>query len=184
MVRTLRGNLLYALVAGSLLCACGDSPPDPSASSATPNKPVPRKVEGLPPEMVAAVSAGSTATAISVHFALGATPVVNQALPLDLAITPHGEFDSVSAHIDGPDGLAVTVGNSLDPVTSISPEKIIKHQLVLLPVREGVFMLTVGIDTMGKEGNITRIFSIPVIVSAAAPPRPAPAPAPAAPTKP
>lgn len=184
MVRTLRGNLVGALVASVLLSACGDAPSDSSATSATPNKPAPRKVDGLAPEMVAAVSAGSTASAVSVHFALGATPVVNKALPLDLAITPHQEFESLSLHIEGPDGLAVTVGNTLDPVVPVSPEKIIKHQLVLLPGREGVFMLTVGVETLGKDGNVTRIFSIPMIVSATAAPPPAPAAAPAAPAKP
>jgi hypothetical protein len=36
--------------------------------------------------------------------------------------------------------------------------------------------VTVGIDTQGQEGNVTRVFSIPIIVSAQAPPAPARAP--------
>jgi hypothetical protein len=49
---------------------------------------------------------------------------------------------------------------------------------VLLPKREGMFMVTSTVETDSAEGNITRIFSIPVIVAAA------PADAPAAPAAP
>jgi hypothetical protein len=49
---------------------------------------------------------------------------------------------------------------------------------VLLPTKEGVFMVTSVVETDGADGNITRIFSIPVIVAADATPAPADAPAP------
>ena len=63
-------------------------------------------------------------------------------------------------------------------------EKPLTHQLVLLPAKEGMFMVTATVETEGEEGNVSRIFSIPVIVAAAGSrrdgPPPATAPAPAA----
>jgi hypothetical protein len=183
MISTRRGFFLGALVAGVMLAACGDSPSDAGTVPTASNKPSASKADVLPPEMVAAVSAGNNASVVGVHFALGAPPVVNQPLPVDIAIVPHREFTSLIAHFDAHGGLAVTVGNMLDAGTSLPPEKVIKHQLVLLPREAGVFMVTVAIDSLGQEGNMTRIFSIPVIVAAQAPPAPAPEPPkPAAPT--
>jgi hypothetical protein len=176
MIPPRRGFLPIALVAMVMLAGCGESPSDAGPASAASNKPVAPKGDGLPPEMVAAVSASNNSSVISVHFALGATPVVNQPLPVEIAIMPHQEFASLLAHFDAQAGLAVTVGGTLDAVTSIAPEKPIKHQLVLLPREAGVFMVTAVIDSQGQEGNMTRVFSIPVIVAAQAPPAAAPDP--------
>jgi hypothetical protein len=183
MIPPRRGFFPFALVALVMLAACGESPSDAGPAAPSSNKPVAPKADGLPSEMVAAVSAGNTSSVIGVHFALGATPVVNQPLPVEIAIVPHQEFASLLAHFDAQGGLAVTVGGTMDTVTSISPEKPIKHQLVLLPREAGVFMVTAVIDSQGQEGNMTRVFSIPVIVAAQAPPpASAPDPKPAATT--
>jgi hypothetical protein len=171
-----RGFFPIALVAVVMLAACGESPSDAGAAPSASNKPVASKADGLPPEMVAAVSASNNSSVISVHFALRATPVVNQPLPVDIAIVPHQEFASLIAHFEAQGGLAMTAGGTLDAVTTIAPERAIKHQLVLLPREAGVFMITVAIDSQGQEGNVVRIFSIPVIVAAQAPPASAPVP--------
>jgi hypothetical protein len=44
---------------------------------------------------------------------------------------------------------------------------VLKHELTLLPDKEGMFMVTTIIDTEGEEGSVTRVFSIPVIVGPA-----------------
>jgi hypothetical protein len=176
MIPPRRGFFPIALVAVTMLAACGESPSDAAAVPSASNKPSAPKGEGLPPEMVAAVSASNNSSVISVHFALGAAPVVNQPLPVEIAIVPHQEFESLTAHFEAQGGLAVSVGGTLDPVTSIGEEKAIKHQLVLLPREAGVFMVTAAIDSQGQEGNVVRIFSIPVIVAAQAPPAAEPEP--------
>jgi hypothetical protein len=51
---------------------------------------------------------------------------------------------------------------------------------VLLAAREGVFMVTVVVETEGADGTVTRIFSIPVIVAPSAAAGAAPASAPPA----
>jgi hypothetical protein len=158
-------NSLAALIATvGMFAACEDSAkaPDPAPAAAKPSKP---KIEGLPPDMVAAVSASRTASAIGMHFALGGKPEVNKALPVEIAIVPHQDFATVSAHFENQDGLAVSVGEDFGPMKSPALEKPLRHQLVLLPGREGVFVITASIETTDPSGNVTRVFSIPVVVS-------------------
>jgi hypothetical protein len=44
---------------------------------------------------------------------------------------------------------------------------------VLMPQKAGVYMVTANLETLGTEGMVSRIFSIPVIVAPAAAPAPA-----------
>jgi len=181
-----RAVALATLACVSMLAACDKAPSpaetDPAAGS-QPVVPVP-KVAHLSSEMVAAVSAGKTASVIGVHFALGAVPTVGNPLPVKIAIVPHQVFRSVSAHFESREGLEVTSGENFGPVANVDSEKALEHALVLVPRQEGVFMVTISVETDADEGNFTRIFTIPVIVgmgpaattaptSSAAPPQPA-----------
>jgi hypothetical protein len=158
------------------LAGCGDPAPEqptPSTSAATPA--MTPKGEALPREMVAAVAAGKNSTAISVHFALASPPTVAAPLPVQIAIVPHEPFTTVSVHFESHDGLTMSKGEDFGPVNDVSPEKPLSHQLVLLPAKEGMFMVTAAVDTLSEEGNVVRIFSIPVVVG---PTQSAEAPAP------
>jgi hypothetical protein len=181
----MRRAIVLTVLAGELLLAgCGDPPPEAPVAPAGNSSKTP-KVAGLPPEMVAAVPAGRSSGVVSVHFALGKTPIVGQAFPVDIAIVPHLEFNSVRAHFDGVDGLAVTTGNAMEPVADVKEESVVKHQLVLLPAKEGVYMISATLETESPvEGTVSRVFSLPMVVSgresqepapaAASPPAPAP----------
>jgi len=163
---TRRVFALITLAVGNacMLAACDDAPPgQPQTAPGTKSAPPP-KVAQVAKDMGAAVSAGKTATAIGVHFALGKVPTVGVALPMEIAIVPHRKFSNVEAHFEGPDGLTVTAGEDFGPRDDVENETPIQHQLVLLPAREGVYMLTVAVNTVSEEGDETRIFSIPVIV--------------------
>ncbi|HYJ42066.1 MAG TPA: hypothetical protein VEW08_14830 [Steroidobacteraceae bacterium] len=163
-----------ALICACVLVACDDAPPEPQQGAPVVKKPdPPPKEASISKDMVAAVSGGKSASVISVHFALREPPTVNKALAVDVAIVPHRDFTSVSAHFDSQDGLTTTSGDFFGPKSDIDSETPLSHQLVLLPTREGMFMVTSSVDTVGVEGNITRIFSIPIIVAAAAAPAPA-----------
>jgi len=167
-IRWSRVSLIAAVAGLGLLVACEDSAKTPEPSTAAgDSKPKKPKAEGLPVDMVAAVSASRNATAIGMHFALGAKPEVNKALPVEIAIVPHQEFDSVSAHFESQDGLAVSVGKEYGPLSNPASERALRHQLVLMPGREGLFMITASIETIDPAGNVTRVFSIPVVVSPA-----------------
>ena len=174
-----RCSLLVALTSCVLLAACGDPPPEPDPGSATAAKPAPKAADpGV--NMVAAVSAGKSATAVGLHFSLASAPVVNTALPVDIAIIPHQDFTSLGARFESQEGLTLMSGDQLPTISSPGTEKAVKHQLRLMPVREGVYIVTGTVETEGTEGTVTRVFSIPVIVGAT-PAAPAPSPSPAPP---
>jgi hypothetical protein len=161
--------LLLALSACVLIAACGDGAPEPDAAATSSSKKTAPKAADPGANMVAAVSAGKTATAVGVHFSLGAAPTVNTGLPVDIAIIPHEAFTSLSGHFESQEGLTLMSGDKLAIVANVGAEKALKHQLALMPVREGVFIVTASIETEGAEGTVTRVFSIPVIVEANAP---------------
>jgi hypothetical protein len=165
-----------------VLAGCGEAPPEqPSSVPASREAPPATKLANLPRDMVAAVSAGKTATSIGVHFALRGAPTVGTPLPVEIAIVPHREFQTVRAQFRAYDGLKLATGDTLEPIEDAEAESVLKHDLVLLPAKEGLFMVTATVETDSDEGNITRVFSIPVIVGptggTATPPAPGPAPA-------
>jgi len=169
-----------ALVCASIISGCDDPPVQQQARPPAGGAASPTKVGVVPPDMVAAVSAGKASNVIGVHFALRAPPTVNTALPVDIVIVPHRDFSSLVVNFTGQEGLAAVSGNSFGPQTDVKSETPLKHQLVMLPTKEGIFTVTAGVETDGADGNIVRIFSIPVIVSGAAAATPAPTPAPPA----
>jgi hypothetical protein len=166
MVPSGRCRVLLALLACALVHACDDAPPAREKSAPAGESPS-RAVKGsnLPPDMVAAVSASRSSLIIGVHFALRAQPAVGQPLPVDIAILPHQQFASMRAHFDGPDGLEVSSGREMPVQSTVNAEKLLSHRLVLTPSRDGVFMVTAAVETESEEGTITRIYSIPVIVT-------------------
>lgn len=165
------GRTLLAVIAGVFVCACDNAPPAAEQAASAPSRPASEKVADLPPQMVAAVSASRSSLIIGVHFALGATPVVGKPLPVDIGILPHQAFSKVTAHFTSQDGLTVVSGGEL-PAQPGPAGKMLKHQLTLNPSREGIYMVTAAVETESEEGTITRVYSIPVIVAAAAPAAP------------
>jgi hypothetical protein len=171
------GRFLLALAACALIGACGDSPENSGATTAAgPVKPAIKTGE-LPPEMVAAVAAGRSASAIGVHFALKSAPVVGQELQADIALVPHQVFETIRARFEPQEGMVISGGREMEPQKDIKAEQVISHRIVLEPRRDGIIMVTAAVETEGEEGSTVRIFSIPVIVH---PQTPAPVPAPAA----
>lgn len=164
-----RAFLFAVVVCGGMLAACDDAPEPSDPSTTTTKKASAPKIAGLAPDMVAAVSSGRIATKLGVHFALRATPKVNEALPVDIAIVPHLDFTGLQAHFESRDGLALTAGDDLAQQGEAPAEKAVTHQLVLLPARDGVFMVTAIVETEGADGTVSRIFSIPVIVASSTP---------------
>jgi hypothetical protein len=172
-----RALVFAAVICSGLLAACdGSGEPTENPSTVAKPKAVP-KVVGLEPDMVAAVSSGKTAAMLSVHFAIRAVPAVDHPLAVDVAIVPQRDFTAWRAHFESRDGLPMTSGESFGPRGDSPKETALTHELTLRPTKEGLFMITAVVETEGEDGTVTRVFSIPVIVS---PPEPAPAPTPAA----
>jgi hypothetical protein len=176
-----RACIFTALAGCVLLSACdkSGSDPDVSKTSAGSTRKAPKKPT-LAEQMVAAVSTTRSATVIGVYFSLGNSPTINQALPVDIVLVPHEKLAKVVGHFDGQDGITVVSGDAMEPKTEVSAESTLSHKLVLMPTKTGVFMVSASIETEGSEGTVSRVFSIPVIVSPPLPPAPATTPEPPA----
>lgn len=160
-----RYGWIVALLVVSLLTACDASAPEKPAGEKGAG-PAPRKRSTVADNMVAAVAAGKSATAVGVYFTLGNAPTVDTALPVDLAILPHQDFASLQARFSSQsDGLVLVSGDSIQPVTNASAETALEHKLVLMPKKDGVYMVTAILETEGSDGSMSRIFYIPVIVT-------------------
>lgn len=183
----IRGRIMVCvlLASGASLSGCDDSAPQPPVNATAVPKPA-TKASGGVGDMVAAVSAGKTATAVGVYFTLGNAPTVNTALPVDIAIVPHQDFTSLRAHFEGQDGLILMSGDKFGQKANPRAEEAIRHQLVLMPAKTGVYVISAILETEGVEGTVSRVFSMPVIIAPAAqvaekpPAAPAPAAAPTA----
>jgi hypothetical protein len=181
-VRGAAGRAIFiAVLAAAFLTACDDPPaPKAPAAAATPG-PAKTQLAQLPPQMVAAVSSGKASEAISVHFALEATPAIGKELPVSVAIVPHQPFASVRALFEGPESLGMS-SNHFEQRKDVASEVPLMHKFTLHPAEEGVFLITTAVETEGDDGQVTRIFSIPVIIHpAGTPAKPAGNPPPAPP---
>jgi hypothetical protein len=184
LVMSPKGRVLLAMIACALVGACDSAPSSAPKTQAEPGagKPAP-KTDALPQEMVAAVAAGKTATAVNVHFALGASPQVGRDLPVDIAIVPRQKFELLSAKFEPQGAMTLSSGNVLSPVAGVAADKIVHHKVVLQPSQDGLFMMTATVETQDEQGTMTRVFFIPIMVAAQAGAAAAPsAPSPGAPT--
>ena len=177
MLRAGCRTTLFAMLAGCLLlAACDKSGSEPEVAKTPSNKPGAAKTPKLADQMVAAVSTSRSATVIGVYFSLNQTPTVRQALPVDIVLVPHQKLAKVVAHFDGQEGIRVVSGDAMEPKTDADPESTLKHQLVLMPMADGVFIINASVETEGAEGTVSRLFSIPIIVAPSPPAAPATAP--------
>jgi hypothetical protein len=160
-----RASCFAAFSAGVLLAGCDKSAPEAAPTAATAKKPAGPKLANPGENMVAAVPAGKSSRYVGVHFSLGNSPTVNQALPVEIAVIPHQDYTSLRGSFETQDGLTLVSGDALPLKKDAGSEQPIKHQIVLMPARAGVFMITATIETEGTEGVVSRVFSIPVIVS-------------------
>jgi hypothetical protein len=165
-----RGLLIAAFSSCLLLAGCGGRSPEPGSAGPSGPKPVAPKTPQLGERMVAAVSHGNSAKALSVHFSLGTTPTANTALPVDIVILPHQKFALVRAHFDSQDGMTVISGDNFGPKTDVSTEVPIEHQLTVMPARAGVFVVNASVETESEDSTVSRVFSIPIIVAPQAQP--------------
>jgi hypothetical protein len=181
---SIRTRWALACAVGFLVAGCGDGAPAEGAAPAKPPSAPTIPVSPLPPEMVAAVASTRNNHVVSVHFALKGTPTLGKPLPVDIAIVPHVPVLALTVHFEARDGIALATGNVLERLAEPRPETAIKHQLILLPDKEGVFMVAAIVETETTDGSVSRVFSIPVIVGAPGATATTPADGPSAPPPP
>ncbi len=171
--RISQAGLVHAMLcAAAMLVGCDEAPP-PERKTASAAQGKAKAVPGLPRDMVAAVTAGKTATAVGVHFAMRSQARPAHSVEIDFAIVPHLTFTLLGAHFEAQPGLTIATGGELDEVANPPIDEPIPHKLVVVPNEEGVFLVSVIVQSEGDEGSVSRTFSVPVIVAPPAAPAPA-----------
>ena len=156
--------LMLAVLAGALASACDDAPPAKSAGAGAGASKTQKTESLVPPSMVSAVSASRTAGLIGVHFKLESPPVVGKPVGVEIAIIPHRPFTALHALFETPDAVILAMGDRFDAPGDLKAETLFSHKVVVQPTQEGVFLITVAVESESEEGTVTRIYSIPVIV--------------------
>ena len=99
-----------------------------------------------------------------------------QGEPLEIAIAllPREPAGPATVEVSGPEGLQVPAGENKFEFASVEPEQVYRRSIRLTPTAEGVFLLKLTVNLKHDQLADTRIFTVPMIVGAAA--RSAPAP--------
>lgn len=160
-----------ALVA---LSACGSkSEPGSEAQSADTAAAAPKAKPAVaapapadPTEKMArAVGNGKPGAAVDIKYDFLARPEAGKPVELEIALIPSAGVDAMDVTFSGMEGvtLAGTLTASFSPVKAGEPYK---HTLSLLPGHNGVFYVTVTVNTQISGASLARTFAIPFVVGA------------------
>ena len=156
-----------ALIFGGSLTACG-SDPEPEGKAVTPPsapKPKPAVAAGADPtaKMARAVGNGKPGSAVDIKFDFKARPEAGTPVEVEVVLIPSAGVDAMDATFSGMDGitLAGTLSASFTEVKSGQPYS---HTISVLPSQNGVFYVTVTVNTQIGGATLGRTFSIPFVV--------------------
>jgi hypothetical protein len=157
------------IVAGAfILLGCGSSEPDPSATTATGNKPKAARPAGRP-DMVAAVSSSKSPGAADLKFALSGRPTVGQPVDIQLALTPTVELDRLFVRFQASEGMEIVKGAETERYEDPAPGTELPHTLTVIPKSDGIFNVTAVVVTDSPKESFARTYTIPIIAGAGLP---------------
>jgi hypothetical protein len=164
----LRLGVCAALLA---LAACGGDKQQTAAvqqaakNAATAAKQRPATPAEQTATMVQAATSGKATAPMQLKFELAARPVAGQEIDLSLALMVSMPAQSVTLHFADSPGI-VFADQSDRPLGAVVPDTVYRQELKLSAAAEGVYF--VGVTALMTRDTLaeTRIFSIPIIVSA------------------
>ena len=95
-------------------------------------------------------------------------------LAIAIALLPGEAAGPAIVEVRAPAGLQVPTGQSKFEFASVEPSQVYRRSITLTPTTEGVFLVTLTVNLQHDQLADTRVFSVPVIVSANAAPTPVP----------
>jgi hypothetical protein len=169
-------RIFSLIAAAALLTACNsesapESKSEPSAKAAKAKPSAAAKAAATATaaandataKMARAVGNGKPGAAVDIRYDILARPEAGKAVEVEVALVPGPGVDSMEATFAGMDGvtLAGPLSASFPTVKAGEPYK---HTLSLLPDRNGVFYITVAVNTQMGNSSLGRTFSIPFVV--------------------
>jgi len=152
------------------LAACG-SDPEPEAKPVTAPqqaqaKPVARAADPTA-KMARAVGNGKPGAAVEIKYEFGARPEAGRPVEVEVVLIPSAGVDAMDATFSGMEGITLA-GNLTASFTEVKPGEPYSHTFSLLPEHNGVFYVTVTVNTQIGGATLGRTFSIPFVVGDAA----------------
>jgi hypothetical protein len=166
-----RDFLIVAILAASLT-GCGEDPEPATSGAAAPTaaaKPAARAndVEEATRGMVSGVAPGRAAdAAVDLKFDLKSRPEVGKPLTIDIALLPKIASEVMNVTYLANEGLTVQTSTLPSKYEHVQSGSVYRHQAIVVPKDEGVFSLSAIVMVQTDSGDVTRTFSIPVVVGA------------------
>ena len=160
-------RLVYCAVAAALLAGCGseEPPAQPAASEprqAAQPKPAAPAVADPTEKMARAVGNGKPGAAVDIKYEFASKPEVGKPVQLEVALIPSAGVDSLEATFGGMEGITLA-GPLTATVSNAKAGEPYKHSLSVLANQNGVFYITVSVNTQISGATLGRTFSIPFV---------------------
>ena len=156
-----RATALLLVAATVALSSCSKSAQNANTAADAVGKPSAAMPAHPKSNLVAAVSVGKPGAAVDLHFDLAARPKVGEALQIGLELTPRSAASQLHVSVVGNDGISVAGSGELDGADRPAVDVALKRSVSVTPQREGMFYLSVFVET---DDGLTRSFAIPLIV--------------------
>ncbi|HEY4369603.1 MAG TPA: hypothetical protein VGN07_20385 [Steroidobacteraceae bacterium] len=147
------------------LAACGSDPEATAPVAATQHAPAKPAAGPEDPtaRMARAVGGGKPGAAVDIKYEFLARPEVGKPIEVQVVLIPSAGVDAMDATFSGMDGITLA-GNLSVSFTGVKSGEPYKHTISLLPDRNGVFYVTVAVNTQIGGATLGRTFSIPFVV--------------------
>jgi hypothetical protein len=167
-----RGNYLLVIAMLALVAAC-EKDPEPAAAGAPTAAPkgnaaaTAADAEDATRGMVSGVAAGRAADAVvDLKFELKSRPEVGKPLTVDIALLPKVATETMNITYLATEGLAVQPTTMPSKYERVQAGSVYRHQATVIPKENGVFSLSAIVMVQTDTGDVTRTFSIPVVIGA------------------
>ena len=151
-----------------MLAACGskeEAPPAPATDApkqAAQPKPAAPAVADPTDKMARAVGNGKPGAAVDIKYEFASKPEVGKPVQLEVALIPSAGVDSLEATFSGMEGITLA-GPLTATLNSAKAGEPYKHSLSVLANQNGVFYITVSVNTQISGASLGRTFSIPFV---------------------
>ena len=115
-------------------------------------------------DMVSGVTAGKQGELVDLKFELKSRPQVGEPLTIDVMVISRIASEQLRATFIANDGLSVSTANAPPEYQNVQANSMFRQQLIVVPKAEGVYYLNAVVMIRTATGDVSRTFSIPVLV--------------------